>query len=164
MIEPSLIKPVATTAPEPVEVTEVSAKRKPTAAQLGPKEYCWGMGRRKSSVARVRLRPGEGKIMVNNREMANYFPKLDNQNQVNGPLHVINRTTAYDVFVNVRGGGSTGQAGAVVLGLARALVTAEPDCFQPLRTGGYLTRDSRMKERKKYGQKGARKRCQFSKR
>ena len=102
--------------------------------------------------------------MVNNREMTNYFPKLDNQNQVNAPLQAIDRATAYDVFVNVRGGGLTGQAGAVVLGLARALVTAEPDCFGSLREGGYLTRDSRMKERKKYGQKGARGRFQFSKR
>ncbi len=148
----------------PVDVTSVATKKKPTAEELGPKEYCWGVGRRKSSVARVRVRPGEGKISVNGKTLEDYFPKLDNQRGIIAPLKAAEKDKVYDVHVNVKGGGSTGQAGAACMGLARALVVADPASFQILRDRGFLTRDGRMVERKKYGQKGARKRFQFSKR
>jgi small subunit ribosomal protein S9 len=151
--------------PTPVAVADVpETKRKPTADQLGPKEFCWGTGRRKSSVARVRIRPGKGKIEINKKELNNYFPKIENQRNVLAPLKATERTSSYDVYINLVGGGTTGQAGAAMLGLARALIIAEPDTFSALRDGGFLTRDSRMVERKKYGQKKARKRFQFSKR
>ena len=138
--------------------------RQPSAAQLGPGQYCWGTGRRKSSTARVRVRPGSGKIMVNKRELATYFSKIKDQTDVRDPLKVTDSLERYDVFVNVNGGGSTGQAGAIKLGLARALIAADGQSFELLRDAGYLTRDSRMSERKKYGLKKARKSFQFSKR
>jgi small subunit ribosomal protein S9 len=141
-----------------------SPKKKPTADELKPGEYCWGVGRRKSAVARVRIRPGSGKVTINKRELENYFPLVQDSQAVLGPLETAHCRDRFDVFVNINGGGSTGQAGATVLGLARALVVADPDTFPALRDAGYLTRDSRMKERKKYGQRGARRRYQFSKR
>ncbi|MCK5114762.1 MAG: 30S ribosomal protein S9 [Phycisphaerae bacterium] len=139
-------------------------KRKPTAAELGPKEFCWGTGRRKSSVARVRIRPGSGKFLINKREFDNYFPGLRDQNDIQRPLSATDSLGKYDIWVNVIGGGTTGQAGAVLLGLARALIVADPSSFQNLRDGGFLTRDSRAVERKKYGKRGARRSFQFSKR
>ncbi len=151
--------------PAPVAPGSVPApSNKPTADQLGPKEYCWGTGRRKSSVARVRIRPGKGKIEINKKELDNYFPKIENRNAVLAPLKAADRTGSYDVFINLNGGGTTGQAGAAMMGLARALVVAEPDTFIAMKDGGFLTRDSRMVERKKYGRKKARKSFQFSKR
>ena len=143
---------------------EISAKKKPTADELKPGEYCWGLGRRKSSVARVRLRPGSGKITINKRDMEDYFPLIQDRHAVLAPLESTKCRNRFDIFVNINGGGPTGQAGATALGLARALLTADPDYFQVLRDSGYLTRDSRMKERKKYGQRGARRKYQFSKR
>lgn len=139
-------------------------KKKKTAGELGPKEFCWGTGRRKSSIARVRLRPGSGKIMVNNKEMENFFVRAQDRNDVVAPLKATESGEKYDIFIKVNGGGITGQAGAVKLGLARALVTADPETFPSLRDSGMLTRDGRMKERKKYGRKKARKSFQFSKR
>ena len=139
-------------------------KKKPTAAQLGPKEYCWGTGRRKTSVARVRIRPGSGTITVNKRELVNFFPRLQDQKGVQSPLVATDSLGKYDVFIKVHGGGVTGQAGAAMLGLARALTVADPEIFDKLRGSGLLTRDSRMVERKKYGRKKARKSFQFSKR
>jgi len=125
--------------PTPVQEGDVPAtKRKPTADQLGPKEYCWGTGRRKSSVARVRIRPGKGKLEINKKELKNYFPKLENQKKVLAPLKAVDRTTSYDIFINLKGGGTTGQSGAAMLGLARALIVAEPDTFSALRDGGFL--------------------------
>lgn len=165
LIDPEQVKSVVMPTTTPVDVADVSPlKKKPRADQLGPKEFCWGTGRRKSSVARVRIRPGKGQFEINNKELKNYFPKLENQKNVLAPLKAVDRATSYDIFINLNGGGTTGQAGAAMLGLARALIVAEPESFQALRDGGFLTRDSRMVERKKYGQKGARKKFQFSKR
>ena len=167
MIDPNLITPATPASSDAAAASStaiVQEKRKPTAAELGPKDYCWGTGRRKSSVARVRIRPGEGKILINKKPLADFFSRLDHQSDVTAPLKTAEREGKYDVWVNVNGGGITGQAGAIKLGVARALAVAEPDLFASLRDSGYLTRDGRMKERKKYGQKGARKRFQFSKR
>ncbi len=148
-----------------VPVTPVSERRKqPTAADLGPGQYCWGTGRRKTSVARVRVRPGSGKIEINGKAVDNYFPCLRDQRDAVAPLDATKTISMYDVYVNVKGGGTTGQAGATRMGLARALIAADPNLFGTLRDAGYMTRDSRMVERKKYGQSGARRRYQFSKR
>ncbi len=135
-----------------------------TAGQLGPKEYCWGTGRRKSSVARVRIRPGSGKVTINDKDISDYFRLHKDRSAVLAPLEATGNTKAYDVWVNANGGGTTGQSGAVTMGLARALIVADPETFSALRDNGFLTRDSRMVERKKYGQKKARKSFQFSKR
>ena len=121
-------------------------------------------GRRKTAVARVRLANGGGKITVNGRTLANYFPTEVLRGQVTKPLTVTQTTTKFDARINVTGGGPAGQAGAVRHGIARALLVAEPGLRPALKADGLLTRDSRMKERKKYGQPGARKRFQFSKR
>jgi len=126
--------------------------------------YYWGTGRRKSSVARVRIKPGDGKLLINKRELADYFPREDHRIAVIGPLKAVEAEKSFDVFVNVRGGGPSGQSGAVSLGIARALKTYDENYVSALRDGGHLTRDSRMVERKKYGQAGARRRFQFSKR
>jgi small subunit ribosomal protein S9 len=126
--------------------------------------YYWGTGRRKSSVARVRIKPGDGKLLVNKKELADYFDREQDQKMVLGPLQAVEAEKAFDVFVNVQGGGSTGQSGATRLGIARALRNYNQEYLQALRDGGHLTRDSRMVERKKPGQRGARKRFQFSKR
>jgi small subunit ribosomal protein S9 len=121
-------------------------------------------GRRKTSVARVILRPGEGKVEVNRRPFEHYFPSQALRNEVEQPLVTTENTGKFDVLVLAHGGGIHGQAGAVRLGIARALVVFNPELRSKLRQGGFLTRDPRAKERKKYGQKGARKRFQFSKR
>lgn len=122
------------------------------------------IGRRKTSTARVYLRPGSGKIIVNKREMAVYFPLDVKQRTVNDPFRVTSTEGQFDVVVNAQGGGLTGQAEATRLGIARALVQFNEELRKPLRDAGYLTRDPRMVERKKYGQPKARKRFQFSKR
>jgi len=124
----------------------------------------WGTGRRKSAVARVRILPGSGKVLINQREVDKYFTEEKDRASARSPLVATNQLTTYDVFARVEGGGPTGQADAVKLGVARALLKADPSLDQALRAGGFMTRDPRMKERKKYGQKGARKRFQFSKR
>ena len=121
-------------------------------------------GRRKTAVARVRLVPGTGKIEVNGRPFEEYFPTLSLQNLVVTPLTLTKLNNNYDVIVNANGGGLSGQAGAVRLGIARALIEADPSLRPVLKVEGLLTRDPRMKERKKSGQPGARKRFQFSKR
>lgn len=123
-----------------------------------------GTGRRKTAVARVRLAAGSGKITVNGRPMENYFVVDAQRLQVVQPLTVTDTTTKYDVRVSVSGGGPNGQAGAVRHGIARALLRADINFRPSLKAGGFLTRDSRMRERKKYGQPGARKRFQYSKR
>ena len=122
------------------------------------------VGRRKTSVARVILAPGTGKITVNRRALETFFPLETLRADVLKPLEVTQAAGKYDIRVNVEGGGSTGQAGAIKLGIARALVALSEDNKSPLRQAGLLTRDPRMVERKKYGQKKARKRFQFSKR
>ncbi len=121
-------------------------------------------GRRKTSVARVILRPGEGKLNVNGRPADQYFPSEALRMEVQQPLAHTEQLGKFDVLINTRGGGIHGQAGAARLGIARALIIFNPELRPQLRQGGYLTRDPRAKERKKYGQKGARKRFQFSKR
>jgi len=122
------------------------------------------IGRRKTATARVRLTPGTGKIIVNGRPYEDYFPVTSFQGQVLKPLEIAKSRNTYDVMANARGGGVGGQAGAVSLGIARALLMASPELRAPLKAEGLLTRDPRMKERKKPGQPGARKRFQFSKR
>src|SRR5262249_44556255 len=149
------------------------------------KRYYLGTGRRKTSVARIRLIEGTGKIAINGRELNDYFTEHKDRNAVVGPLELTDMRNRLDVFISVRGGGTTGQAGAISQGVARALkdlfgvsepppappaegAAAEPTAAggiaKKLRDSGYLTRDGRMKERKKYGLKGARKAFQFSKR
>lgn len=124
----------------------------------------YGTGRRKTSVARVFLRPGEGRITVNKRPVEDYFPRETLRLLVAQPLELTGTTTQFDVKVNVAGGGLSGQAGAVRHGIARALLVFNDKLRSQLKRAGFLTRDPRMKERKKYGQPGARKRFQFSKR
>jgi small subunit ribosomal protein S9 len=125
----------------------------------------WGTGRRKSSVARVRLVPGSGKLVVNKREGENYLQYNPGYlSAAKAPLETLGLEGEYDILVNVRGGGLTGQAGAIKLGVARALCELDPENRKPLKTEGYLTRDPRAKERKKYGLRKARKAPQFSKR
>ncbi|WP_433746327.1 30S ribosomal protein S9 [Falsibacillus pallidus] len=123
-----------------------------------------GTGRRKSSVARVRLVPGEGKIVINDREVENYIPFATLREVIKQPLVATETLGSYDVHVNVNGGGFTGQAGAIRHGIARALLQVDPEFRGTLKRAGLLTRDARMKERKKYGLKGARRAPQFSKR
>lgn len=123
-----------------------------------------GTGRRKTAVARVRLASGSGKITVNGRAFENYFLTETLRTEVSLPLTVTESVSKYDVNVNVKGGGPAGQAGAVRHGIARALLEADANLRPTLKSEGLLTRDPRMKERKKYGQPGARKRFQFSKR
>ena len=130
---------------------------------MATQEYL-GTGRRKTSVARVRLASGSGKITVNGRPFENYFPTDTLRGIATGPLSRTDTTNRFDVNVNVSGGGASGQAGAVRHGIARALLSADANLRAVLKADGFLTRDSRMKERKKYGQPGARKRFQFSKR
>ncbi len=123
-----------------------------------------GTGRRKTSVARVRLLPGNGNITINKRDIEEYFNFETLRIVAKEPLVISETLDKYDVFVNVEGGGFTGQAGAIRHGIARALIESDPELRPILKKAGYLTRDSRMKERKKYGFKKARKSPQFSKR
>ncbi|ETT88710.1 30S ribosomal protein S9 [Viridibacillus sp. FSL R5-0477] len=123
-----------------------------------------GTGRRKSSVARVRLVPGEGNIVINNRDVENYVPFAALREIIKQPLVATETVGSYDIHVNVNGGGYTGQAGAIRHGIARALLTVDPDFRPALKSAGLLTRDPRMKERKKPGLRGARRAPQFSKR
>ncbi|ASK61623.1 30S ribosomal protein S9 [Virgibacillus phasianinus] len=124
----------------------------------------YGTGRRKKSTARVRLVPGNGKVVINGRDAESYFPYDTQRLILNQPLAVTETEGTYDVLVNVHGGGFTGQAGAIRHGIARALLEADPEYRASLKREGYLTRDARMKERKKYGLKAARRAPQFSKR
>ena len=123
-----------------------------------------GTGRRKTAVARVYLRNGEGKITINNREMTDYFSNESLHYVVRQPLDVTDTLSRFDILINVKGGGPAGQAGACRHGISRALTAFDETNIKPLRANGFLTRDPRMVERKKYGQRGARRRFQFSKR
>ncbi len=138
------------------ETESTEPKAKPT--------YIWGVGRRKSAVARVRVAPGTGQIQVNGRTLNEYFTAERDRKAIFGPLEVTSTGGKMDVLVNTDGGGPSGQTGAIVMGLGRALAKFDQSLEVPLRGAGFLTRDSRMKERKKYGQRGARRRFQFSKR
>jgi len=126
--------------------------------------FIWGTGRRKSSVARVRIKPGEGKFLINDKEVKDYFTQAKDRGDVVAPLKSVNAEKSFDIYVNVQGGGTTGQSGAIRLGVARALVNYDETMLSQLRDGNHLTRDSRMVERKKPGQLGARRSFQFSKR
>lgn len=126
--------------------------------------YIWGTGRRKAATARVRICRGEGKIIVNNRAFEEYFPIPLTRKIIVQPLTTTETLGKFDVFANIAGGGSTGQAGALRHGIARALVKFNAELRPALKKSGYLTRDPREKERKKYGLKKARRRPQFSKR
>jgi small subunit ribosomal protein S9 len=121
-------------------------------------------GKRKTAIARVYLRPGSGQILVNQRNFEEYFPRETTRNLVRQPLQLVNMGPEFDILVNVRGGGLEGQAGAVKHALSRALVALNPELRPSLKKAGFLTRDSRIKERKKYGLRGARRGCQYSKR
>ena len=148
------------------ESTATSPKTEAKPAKKGPDKggYHWGTGRRKSSVARVRIKPGDGKLLINKKEIGDYFRREQDRQAVLAPLQAVEGEKSFDVFVNVKGGGTTGQSGATRLGIARALRNYDESYMQVLRDGGHLTRDSRMVERKKPGQRGARRRFQFSKR
>ncbi len=124
----------------------------------------YATGRRKTAVARVWLYPGEGKILINNRDAESYLMRGTHMKLVEQPLNAVSGREKYDVWCTAKGGGLSGQAGAIRLGIARALLRVDAEHHDPLRSNGYLTRDSRKVERKKYGRKGARARFQFSKR
>ncbi len=127
-------------------------------------ERAYGTGRRKTSVARVWIRPGGGRIVVNRRSFEDYFPRETLRMIIAQPLQITNTEGQFDVIASVGGGGPTGQAGALRHGLARALVVYDANLRSPLKKAGLLTRDPRMRERKKYGQPGARQKFQYSKR
>jgi small subunit ribosomal protein S9 len=148
------------------EATVVSKPAEtPAAKPTGPaKGDVWGTGRRKSSVARVRVKRGAGKFLVNRKAVNDYFPLLQDRMKVEEALARTAAGKTVDIHVSVSGGGPTGQAGAIAMGLARALRKYDSAYEETLRTSGLLTRDSRMKERKKYGRRGARRGFQFSKR
>jgi len=124
----------------------------------------WGLGRRKTSVARVRILPGEGSFQVNGKDYDQYFSTTRDRRSARSPLEDMEVAGTYNIVCKVNGGGSHGQADAVRLGLARALRTVQPDLMEPMREQGLLTRDSRAKERKKYGRRGARRGFQWCKR
>lgn len=126
--------------------------------------HFYGTGRRKTAAARVFLRPGVGRILVNKREVEDYFPRATLRMDMNQPFDLTNTRDQFDAYVTVRGGGMTGQAGAIRLGIARALLEVDPSHRGALKPAGMLTRDARKVERKKYGRAGARRRFQFSKR
>ncbi len=126
--------------------------------------WIWGLGRRKTAVARVRLKSGGGAIVVNDKPLDEFFTTIRDRQLALAPLRLSDTPDGYDVHIRVHGGGPHGQAGAVQLGIARALKQANPVLFEGLRENGFLTRDPRMKERKKYGRRGARRGFQFSKR
>ena len=124
----------------------------------------WGTGRRKTSVASVRITPGKGEFIINNKDVDQFVDLQSNKDKIYKPLVVTELKGQYNVVANVRGGGLTGQTGAIQLGLARAIIEMDPELKEKLKDEDLLTRDSRMVERKKYGRKKARKKIQFSKR
>ena len=157
----------ATSAPEAKPTADVStedSRPKPIGDSARSGGFHWGTGRRKTAVARVRIRPGTGQFLINKREINDYFTQERDRKMAVAAIEATGTQGQLDIFVNMNGGGYTGQAGAVLLGVSRALKKADPSLEKPLREHGYLTRDSRMKERKKPGQRGARRRFQFSKR
>ncbi len=128
------------------------------------KNLAIGTGRRKTAVARVFVREGSGKIVVNGKDIKEYFNSEEQVKTVHQPLLITSNDSKFDILINVYGGGLNGQASACLHGISRALLQIDPDCRTSLKANGYLTRDSRMVERKKFGQRGARRRFQFSKR
>lgn len=160
LIDPSIIAGTEV-AGESVVAVETKVLKKKEADMGG---FWWGTGRRKSSVARVRIKPGTGILKVNKREIDKYFTQDQDRSIAVLPLKDCEIENTFDIFVNVGGGGTTGQSGAIRLGIARALIAYDPAFLGKLRDGGHLTRDPRMVERKKPGRAGARKSFQFSKR
>ena len=152
-------------SPAPVETTPQAAPAPaPAAPAARGGNFVWGTGRRKKSVARVRIRAGTGKFLVNDRDVNEFFKLPADQRTAHQPLETAQVAGKWDIWVNVNGGGTTGQAGAVSLGLTRALMRAVPETVPALRDGGLTTRDARSKERKKYGRRGARRGLQWAKR
>ncbi|GLY96350.1 30S ribosomal protein S9 [Actinoplanes sp. NBRC 103695] len=166
--EPEVVEGVETveTVEEPAEtivVVEEPAPAPVRAPRPGDRPI-QTVGRRKQAIVRVRLIPGTGKITCNGRDIEAYFPSKVHQQLIREPFVTTERTEVFDVIANLHGGGITGQAGALRLGIARALITSEPDDRPALKKAGFLTRDARVKESKKYGLKKARKAPQYSKR
>jgi small subunit ribosomal protein S9 len=155
---------IDTTANTGSTATAAPAEKKNDRFAKPHKGFWLGVGRRKSAVARVRIKPGEGKFLINDRAVDNFFTEVQYRADAVAPLKVTNLEGKIDVFVTIHGGGTTGQAGAVLMGLSRALKNYDSNLEITLRDNGFLTRDSREVERKKYGQAGARRRFQFSKR
>jgi len=153
-------------APAAPAAPPTAAAAKPIAEPVKPDKggYIWGTGRRKTAVARVRIKPGSGKFIVNGKDADKFFTELRDRTNIAAPLKATNTAGSIDVLATVCGGGFTGQAGAVILGLSRALKRYDPTLEPILRSNNMLTRDARKVERKKYGQSGARRRFQFSKR
>ena len=147
--------------PETTEETAVEAAPRPVRVSG---ETAQTVGRRKEAVVRVRLSPGSGKFTLNGKTLEEYFPNKVHQQLIREPLVILDKPELFDIRANLRGGGITGQAGALRLGIARALITNDPDDRPALKKAGFLTRDSRVKESKKYGLKKARKAPQYSKR
>ena len=162
IIEPEVVETVEEPA-ETVVVVEAPAPAPVRAPRPGDRPI-QTVGRRKEAIVRVRLVPGTGKIVCNARELESYFPSKVHQQLIREPLLTAEKAEAFDVIANLRGGGITGQAGALRLGIARALIANDPDDRPALKKAGFLTRDARIKESKKYGLKKARKAPQYSKR
>jgi small subunit ribosomal protein S9 len=131
---------------------------------MAQEDSYYATGKRKTAIARTWLRPGSGEIRINNRDFEEYFPIETIRNELVQPLKLTNNLGSYDIRATVTGGGLSGQAGAIRHGITRALILADPDLRTPLKKAGFVKRDPREKERKKYGQRGARARFQFSKR
>jgi small subunit ribosomal protein S9 len=149
----------------PSSYTTSTPAAKTTASKAGAVAASGATGRRKEAVARVRIVPGTGRWVINGRELANYFPNKVHQQLVNDPFRALDLEGRFDVFARIDGGGISGQAGALRLGIARALNEIDVEAYRPtLKKAGYLTRDPRAKERRKYGLKKARKAPQYSKR
>ncbi|MEV6601215.1 30S ribosomal protein S9 [Actinoplanes sp. NPDC051346] len=165
IVEPEVVETVEAPAEAPAETVVVVEAAPVTVRAPRPGDRpIQTVGRRKEAIVRVRLVPGSGKITCNGRELENYFPSKVHQQLIREPLNTAEKAEQFDVIANLRGGGITGQAGALRLGIARALITNEPDDRPALKKAGFLTRDARVKESKKYGLKKARKAPQYSKR
>lgn len=148
---------------EPASIVEIQ-EQDPRKPKIDAQGRSYATGKRKDAVARVWIKPGMGKMIINGQEIKDYFVRPVLKMLIDQPLQTVNRLGQYDVWCTVKGGGLSGQAGAIRHGISRALVYYEPELHTPLKQGGFLTRDSRIVERKKYGQAKARKRYQFSKR
>ncbi|MEU4220072.1 30S ribosomal protein S9 [Actinoplanes sp. NPDC026623] len=167
IVEPEVVETVEEPAAEEAPAETVVVVEAPAPAVRAPRpgdRPIQTVGRRKEAIVRVRLMPGTGKITCNGRDLDAYFPSKVHQQLIREPLGTAEKAEQFDVVANLRGGGITGQAGALRLGIARALITNDPDDRPALKKAGFLTRDSRVKESKKYGLKKARKAPQYSKR
>ncbi len=166
MSDPDTTTPESAPAEAPAATEQAATATAPTPAPAveAKNGFWWGTGRRKASVARVRIKPGNGAFMINGRKVDRFFTKPQDIADMWAPLEITKTRGKIDIYVRVGGGGTTGQAGAIRLGVSRALKTYDSGLESALRDSGFLTRDAREVERKKYGQPGARRRFQFSKR